>query len=93
MENLPKKIYLQIEDDGAIGGDIDLSCVSWSADKIHDSDVEYVLNKEQKHIYTVVDSIGNLITCWRNEDDAKEHARALTEKHNSVFEVEIEPLF
>ena len=47
MKNLPKRIYLQIDADGERPEDFkDLSGVSWCADKIHDTDIPYVLESE-----------------------------------------------
>jgi len=46
MKNLPQKIYLQVgfehdEDDDF--NDLEASEISWCDDRIHDSDIEYVL--------------------------------------------------
>ena len=49
MKNLPEKIYLQIEDDGVIGNELDLSCITWSVDRVYESDIEYVLNEKSNN--------------------------------------------
>lgn len=46
MKNKPKRIYLQVGEDN---GDEDfngLSEVTWSKDRVYDSDIEYVLSDE-----------------------------------------------
>lgn len=44
MKNIPKKIFLQVDD---LGGDIEefdgLYEVTWSADRIYDTDIEYII--------------------------------------------------
>lgn len=45
MKNIPKKIYLQIDEDGETPEDFkELSDVTWCEDRINDSDLEYILN-------------------------------------------------
>lgn len=45
MKNIPKKFYLQIEEDGETPEDFkELSDVTWCEDRINDSDLEYILN-------------------------------------------------
>lgn len=47
MKNLPKKIYLNIGDGVPDDTDFcDLSEVTWSEERINDSDIEYVIAKE-----------------------------------------------
>lgn len=50
LKNIPDKIFIQIGDDiTEIGGEYDfndLVGVSWCADQIHKTDIEYVSKKE-----------------------------------------------
>ncbi len=49
MKNIPKKIYLQIDDDGETPEDFsELYEVSWCADKINKNDIEYKRSKPTK---------------------------------------------
>ena len=50
MRNIPKKIYLQIDDgDATLDSSVDdfedlfIGAVSWCADRINDTDIEYEL--------------------------------------------------
>lgn len=45
MENIPNKIYLQIDADGETPDNFKGLEVTWCVDKIYDNDIEY-LNKE-----------------------------------------------
>ena len=45
MKNLPKKIYLQIDDSVDTNDFKDLSEVSWSDKKLNKRDVEYTIQK------------------------------------------------
>lgn len=44
MNNIPQKIYLQIDADGETPQDFKKLEVSWCSDKIHANDIEYVLS-------------------------------------------------
>ena len=44
-------------------------------------------------IFIVVDPDGDAINYWRTVDDARKHARELSEKYNILFEVISEPIF
>ena len=49
MKNIPEKIYLQLNDGEDLPGDYnDLppGSVTWCQDKIHDTDIEYILGSE-----------------------------------------------
>lgn len=49
MKNIPKKIYLQIEDSNIEIKDFrELKITTWCEEKIFDSDIEYVLNNKGK---------------------------------------------
>lgn len=43
MKNIPNKIYLQVGEDTTKEDDFNDLEVSWCDDKIHDTDIEYVL--------------------------------------------------
>lgn len=44
MKNLPEKIYLQVDADGELPDDFnDLAGVTWCAERIHETDIEYVM--------------------------------------------------
>ena len=50
MKNIPKKIYLQIGEENSIKDNVDfneLGGVSWCAEKIHKTDIEYVLKPKK----------------------------------------------
>ncbi len=48
MKNLPEKIFLVIDTDGEEVEDFkEMSGVSWCADRINDTDVEYALSKSE----------------------------------------------
>lgn len=47
MKNIPKRIYLNIGDNVPDDADFrDLSEVTWSEERMFDSDIEYVIGKE-----------------------------------------------
>lgn len=50
MKNIPEKIYLQVDADGELPDDFK-ECyeVSWSADKIFDTDLVYYLGGDNKN--------------------------------------------
>jgi hypothetical protein len=44
MKNLPQKIFLQVDADGELPEDFsELEVVTWCEERIHETDVEYVL--------------------------------------------------
>lgn len=50
MKNIPKKIYLQIGDecpDDIDFNDLSLGDITWSIDRVYDSDICYVLSNEE----------------------------------------------
>jgi hypothetical protein len=54
MKNIPQKIYLQVGEDISYheNGDFkELEEVRWCADKINDTDIEYVLAASQRKPY------------------------------------------
>jgi hypothetical protein len=68
MKNIPQKIYLQIgEDVSTKENDSDfnnLAGVSWCADKINNTDIEYVLKSEEtftkeQMIQCYIDAVNN----------------------------------
>lgn len=68
MKNIPQKIYLQIGEDVSIkenDSDFnDLAGVSWCADKINKTDIEYVLKSEEtftkeQMIQCYIDAVNN----------------------------------
>lgn len=51
MKNLPQKIYLQVDLDGESTEGVDfneLGGITWCMDRIHDTDIEYVLVNQEK---------------------------------------------
>jgi len=46
MENAPKRIYLQVGEDNEDKDFNDLCEVTWSIDRVYDSDIEYVLSDQ-----------------------------------------------
>lgn len=53
IKNIPEKIYLQVEswescicDDEIDFNDLDMEAVTWWADRINTTDIEYVLKKQ-----------------------------------------------
>jgi len=47
MKNLPQKIFLQVDADGELPEDFsELEVVTWCEERIHETDVEYVLISE-----------------------------------------------
>lgn len=68
MKNIPKLIYLQIGEDVSIkenDSDFnDLAGISWCADKINNTDIEYVLKSEEtftkeQMIQCYIDAVNN----------------------------------
>jgi hypothetical protein len=68
MKNIPQKIYLQIGEDVSVkenDSDFnDLAGVSWCADKINNTDIEYILKSEEtftkeQMIQCYIDAVNN----------------------------------
>jgi len=58
MENIPKKIYLQIGEDCPHDVDFnELVGVSWCADKINENDIEFVLVREDENPFDMSNPI------------------------------------
>ena len=102
------KIAVEMCDKGIATADTSIGKINKAIDKIEvelserqsttkdgiDADSKALhIADDSKRIFTVVDSEGDLINCWKNESDAKEHAKELSDKNNSIFEVVSEPLF
>jgi hypothetical protein len=47
VKNIPQKIYLQVDADGETPEDFKGLEVTWAANRVYDTDIEYVLNVEK----------------------------------------------